>query len=175
MGRNKQPTKLIIAKGKKHLTKAEIKERESTELNATCDYVVLPDFLTTKKEKERFEEIASVLMELEIMSELDGDVLGRYIKSQEDWVTYGKLVRQTQTKLKRAIADDDAFQTKHYTELLTKYEGMRSKAFNQAQTCASCLGLTITSRCKIVVPKPPEVPEGNIFDEFKEGDKSVSG
>lgn len=166
MGRNKQPVRLLLAKGRKHLTKNEIEERKSTELKAPSDNVIPPDFLTTKKEKQRFAELAAVLLELEIMSDLDCDVLGRYIKAQDDWTAYGKLVRQMQTKLRRAIAADDVERTAYYTELLTKYEGLRAKAFTQAQTCASSIGLTITSRCKLVVPRAPSKPRGNKFKEF---------
>jgi P27 family predicted phage terminase small subunit len=166
MGRNKQPVRLLIAKGRKHLTKDEIEERKNTELTAPGDNVAPPDFLTTKKEKQRFTELASILLELEIMSDLDCDVLGRYIKAQDDWAAYSKLVRQMQTKLRRAIAADDAERTAYCTELLTKYEGLRSKAFTQAQTCASSIGLTITSRCKLVVPKAPEKKPENKFAQF---------
>ena len=166
MGRNKQPVRLLIAKGRKHLTKDEIEERKNTELTAPSDNVAPPDFLTTKKEKQRFTELAAILLDLEIMSDLDCDVLGRYIKAQDDWTAYSKLVRQMQTKLRRAIAADDAERTAYYTELLTKYEGLRSKAFTQAQTCASSIGLTITSRCKLVVPNAPEKKPENKFAQF---------
>lgn len=166
MGRNKQPVRLLLAKGRKHLTKDEIKERENTELKAPSGNVVPPDFLTTKKEKLRFAELAAVLLELEIMSDLDCDVLGRYIKAQDDWTVYSRLVRQMQTKLRRAITADDKDLTSYYTDMLTKYEGLRAKAFTQAQTCASSIGLTITSRCKLVVPKAPNTTRGNKFEGF---------
>ena len=166
MGRNKQPVKLILAKGRKHLTKDEIERRKNTEVVAPRDNVAPPDFLTTKKEKHRFAEIASILQELEIMSNLDCDVLGRYIKAQDDWTAYSRLVRQMQTKLRHAINANDEDLTAYYTDLLTKYEGLRSKAFTQAQTCASSIGLTITSRCKLVVPKASSESKENKFAQF---------
>ena len=33
--------------------------------------------------------------------------------------------------------------------------------FDQCQQCASSMGLTISSRCRLVVPKPPEDPAGD--------------
>ena len=76
-----------------------------------------------------------------------------------------------QTKLRRAISDDDLERTAYCTELLTKYEGLRAKAFTQAQTCAASIGLTITSRCKLVVPKTADAPKENKFAQFMQGAK----
>ena len=47
-GRNKEPVKLIIAKGKKHLTKAEIKEREDNEIKVDATNVTPPNYLSKK-------------------------------------------------------------------------------------------------------------------------------
>ncbi len=42
---------------------------------------------------------------------------------------------------------------------------MQEKLFKMARAAASDLGLTITSRCKLVVPKPEEKPK-NRFDKY---------
>lgn len=153
MGRNREPIRLIQAKGKKHLTKQEIGERQESEVPVLNDRIEAPAFLTTKKERDEFAEIAQELIRLGIMSNLDCDVLGRYIKASKDWEEYGKIVSKLRKKLTKAL-NDDPLSVANLSELLVKYEGMKAKAFQQCHTCASALGLTITSRCKIVVPKP---------------------
>lgn len=166
MGRNKEPIKLILSKGKAHKTKAEIKQREKSEVPVVANAVEPPAFLTTKAQREKFKKISGVLMEIGIMSDLDCDVLGRYIKAEEDWVAYGKLVKKAQKSLNKALSEDDEERTAIYTDMLTKYEALRVKAFNQCHTCASSLGLTITSRCRIAVPQKEEKPKENKFSEY---------
>ena len=166
MGRPRQPIKLIEAKGKAHKTKAEIKQREETEIKGNNDLINPPAFLRTKAEKEKFIYIANELDRIGIMSNLDCDVLGRYIKAQKDWEKYSKLVDKMQTRLAKVIGGNDE-KTVMYTELLTKYEGMRTKAFSQCQTCAASLGLTITSRCRLVMPKTQDEPKVNKFSKFR--------
>ena len=166
MGRHRQPVKLIQFNGRKHLTKSEIQEREESEVPVISKNITPPDFLTTKAEKDKFQSIASVLQQIGIMSDLDCDVLGRYILAVEDWVSYGKLVKSARRSLNKALRDDDSDKVVFYTEMLSKYEALRVKAFNQCQACASSLGLTITSRCRIVVPKKDEEPKKNKYTEF---------
>lgn len=161
MGRNREPIKLIQAKGKTHLTKAEISERESAELSARNDNIVPPDFLS-KKEQDRFYQIADELKALGIMSNLDCDVLGRYIKAESDFAFYDKMTSKTQKRLLSATLGQEAV----IIDNLTKYENLKNRAFNQCHTCASALGMTITSRCKIVVPKAAETPKENKFSRF---------
>lgn len=165
MGRNKEPIKLIQAKNRKHLTKSEISQRENTELPVIADNIKPPDFLSDD-EKAKFRQIADILNELGIMSDLDCDVLGRYVKSQSDWEKYSEFVGNTQKSLKQAFDENDIENIGFYTSILSKYEGLRAKAFSQCQTCASSLGLTITSRCKIVMPQKAEIPKENKFSEY---------
>lgn len=166
MGRNKEPIQLLQAKNRKHLTKSEISQRETTELPVIAENIRAPDFLNDA-EKVKFYQIAAILQKLNIMSDLDCDVLGRYIKSQSDWETYSEFIDKAQGLLQEAFDDDDYVNIENYTSILSKYEGLRTKAFSQCQTCASSLGLTITSRCKIVLPPQEEVPRENKFGKFK--------
>ena len=55
-GRPRQPIDLIVAKGKKHLTKKEIEERKKQEVKAPADNIHAPDYLT-EKQKKTFENI----------------------------------------------------------------------------------------------------------------------
>ena len=166
MGRNKEPVSLILAKGKSHhITQKIEEERRKSELPVIADNIKPPDFLSDD-EKAKFRQIADILNELGIMSDLDCDVLGRYIKSQSDWEKYSEFVGNAQKSLKQAFDENDIENIGFYTNILSKYEGLRAKAFSQCQTCASSLGLTITSRCKIVMPQKAEIPKENKFNEY---------
>lgn len=165
MGRNREPIKLIQAKGKKHLTKQEINDRQESEVPVLNDKIKAPAFLTTKKERDEFTSIAQELMRLDIMSNLDCDVLGRYVKSSKDWEDYSKIVVKLRKRLTKAL-NYETETVVGLSELLLKYEGMKSKAFTQCHTCAKALGMTISDRCRIIVPKKTEEPKNNKFSEY---------
>ena len=57
MAKTRQPIELVIAKGKKNLTKAEIKERRESEIQPIAENIIAPSYLT-KKQKEEFYTIA---------------------------------------------------------------------------------------------------------------------
>lgn len=54
-GNQKQPINLILAKGKKHLTKAEIEERQKTEIKTDHINVTAPEYLTDEQKKSFIE------------------------------------------------------------------------------------------------------------------------
>lgn len=54
-GNQKQPINLILAKGKKHLTKAEIEERQKTEIKTDYINVTAPEYLTDEQKKSFIE------------------------------------------------------------------------------------------------------------------------
>lgn len=72
---------------------------------------------------------------------------------------YDKLVNQT---LAKAGSFEKALGV---VVVLEKLEGLRDEALKQCRSSASDLGLTISSRCKWVVPKPKEKP-ANKFAKF---------
>ena len=52
MARPRQPIELVVAKGKKHLTKSEIEQRKNSEVKANSDKIKPPQNLI-KNEKKR--------------------------------------------------------------------------------------------------------------------------
>lgn len=155
MAGQRQPTNLLIAKGKKHLTQSEIDERLSQEVGILTDDISPPSYLTKKKQKDEFNKIALQLQELKIMSETDIDTLARYILSRDLYVKLTKQITNANDILESP-------------ELLEKYLKNQDRAFKQCRACAIDLGLTISSRCKLVVPKT-ETPEKkhNKFEKFE--------
>lgn len=146
-GRPKQPVDLVIANGRKNLTKAEIEKRRAEELKVPFKNVQPPSYLPATL-KEEFHEIADQLLALNIMTELDEDTLARYLLAKQQYLL---LTNQ----LNKAIAENDV-------DTMSKLQNMQDKAFKQCRAGASDLGLTITSRARIVVPQP-EVPRENKF------------
>ncbi len=157
MAKPRQPIALIEYKGRKHLTKQEVAQRQAGEVQAPANNVKPPGYLSTSQKKE-FRKIAGVLLAIGIMSDLDCDALGRYIQSQEKYVQYDNMVNQI-----IASIDDDL---ESNCVLLEKYENLRDKALKQCRACASDLGLTISSRCKLVAPKVEEPVKENKFSRF---------
>lgn len=83
--------------------------------------------------------IAKQLIELGIFCKLDADVLGRYVVAHQ---LYLKATDRVMTEMGSG-EDLDALET--WTRIQDKY-------FKQCETCARALGLSVSSRCKLVVP-----------------------
>lgn len=147
---NRQPTELVVAKGKKHFTKDELEERRERDVKAPDDAIEAPQYLTNKQKKE-FDAIAEQLQEIGIMANVDCDVLAMYVKSRAEYVEYGKQVSKLRKDKLTSV------------DTIVKYDGLRDRAFKRCMTAARELGLTITSRGRLVMPKAKEseeAPEG---------------
>lgn len=138
-GRPRKP----VAINKKHFTIEEREKREEEELQVPFTDVKPPTYLN-KNQKKKFKDIADKLVKLGIMTELDVDCLARYVLSQDLYLKYTEQITSE-------LEDGEASIT-----LLKEIQNLQDKAFKQAQSSARDLGLTITSRCKIVVPTAPE-------------------
>jgi P27 family predicted phage terminase small subunit len=153
MARPRQPIALVQAKGAKHLTKSEIAKREAEELSVPIPSVVQPpDYIAdAPKLVEEFNDIAEKLLALKILTELDADSLARYLLAKQNYLQYTSLLNSAIRKNK--VAEMATIQT------------MQDKAFKQVRAAASDLGLTISSRCRLVVPQAP-APKTNKFSRF---------
>lgn len=153
MARPRQPIALVQAKGNKHLTKEEIAKREAEELKVPIPSVVEPPEYIADAPKlvAEFNDIAEKLLALKILTELDADSLARYLLAKQNYLQYTSLLNSAIRKNK--VAEMAAIQT------------MQDKAFKQVRAAASDLGLTISSRCRLVVPQAPE-PKKNKFSRF---------
>ena len=163
MGRPKEPIALVVAKGKKHLTQEEIETRLSQEVNAPSDNVQPPSFLTTQSQKNEFNILAAELMSIGIMANLDCDLLGRYIVSKQMWI-------KTSKELNKLYKLDITF----HLELIDKLSKLQDRYFKQCQNCARELGLTISSRCKLITPtKNEESKPENKFAKFQKDNDQI--
>jgi len=143
----KQPIELILLNGNKHFSKEEIEKRRSEEVKVDNDRVEAPSYLSAKL-KQEFNELARELIKVNIMSNLDVDTLARFVTARS---MYNKI---TKTLSKMDVLDD-----KFATVL-----NSQDKFFKQCRQTSTDMGLTISSRCKLVIPKK-EVKEPSSFDK----------
>lgn len=153
MSGQRQPTAVVIANGKKNLTKAEIKARLESEIKPVTDNITAPAYLT-KKQKEEFNRYAGQLKKLKIIGETDVDALGRFITAKD---MYENSVKQ----MRKPAVKNDPF-------LFEKWLKVQDKLFKQCRASANDLGLSISSRCKLVVPEANKVvKKENKFSRFE--------
>ena len=158
MAGQRLPLELVQARGSKHLTKAEIQERQEREIKPITDNIIAPGYLT-KKQKEEFYRIADQLKKLNILGETDVDALGRYIMSRDMYENAVKQMRKPEVKNNPLTFE--------------KWLNIQDKLFKQCRASANDLGLSISSRCKLVVPEAKkETPKENKFKKFEK--RSVS-
>ena len=150
-GRPREPIDLIIAKGKKNLTKQEIESRKEQEIKVPEEEIIAPSKLPKRLHKE-FYDLSNRLKKINIFTKLDEEALSRYILSKDIYYHYTKkLMLSMRTK----TFDIDVVKT---------LQLLQEKAFRQCQSSARDLGLTITSRCKIVMPPNINPPGGEEYE-----------
>lgn len=171
MARPREPINLLEAKGRSHLTKAEIAERRASEPQRCTDGIEAPAYLTAAQ-KKHFTLLAGQLEKIKIMGETDVDTLARYVVAETNY--------QAAVKAQRKLArdepkkDDTAYPepADYYKALELWYAAQEAadkrqeRYYKQASALARDLGLTISSRCKLVVPKSDEEPKVNKFAKF---------
>lgn len=162
-GRPKEPINLIIAKGNKHLTKQEIEERQNAEIQVNHTDIKIPDYLD-EKEKDEFNKIAEILLEIGIMTELDEDCLAHYLIANTNYKKYTKMLRNLEKKIDKVKSKNEK---KEILEDIDLYLIYQDRALKQCRACASDLGLSISSRCKLVMPPSKDPPKENKFSKFK--------
>ena len=150
MAGQRQPIELLLAKGNKHLTKAEIEERKAKEIKASNDNIKPPSYLKDEL-IPHFNYIADQLLDIGIMTNLDCEVLARYVILENQF-------QQISSKLIDLDIDDEDY---------FKFCTLQDKVFKQVRQVGNDLGLSISSRCKLVVPtKEKEEKEESLEDKL---------
>lgn len=140
----RQPTDLLVLNGRKHLTKAEAEARRAAEVKAPppkSKRVKPPAYLPESLHK-KFRALAKQLIEIGILAEIDYDCLARYLLAEQAYLAVTEQVNR--------VIENQAI------SLLEDLSKTQTRYFNQCDRAAAALGLTISSRCRLVVPKPPE-------------------
>lgn len=163
MSGRRQPTNVVKANGRKHLSQAEEAERRAGEVQAPPPESLDPPKWLPKKLHKEFSAMADRLAKLELYSDFDQDVLGQYYLCRDRWQAADK-------KAAKAIRANDDEQARAWTTVQGSY-------FKQARQCAESMGLSVSSRCKLVVPKGAgDNPDYcNPFLQLIQGGKAVNG
>ena len=183
MAGKKEPIALVVAKGKKHLTKAEIALREAQELHPDADNVAPPKWLDTKQ-KKRFKELAAQLIDLKIMTNLDCEALARLVKAESDYIAISKaidamplLVERRQYELgpdHKPMEDPETGEKIVVIRMVVNEERaaltqQQDRLWKQCRQGATDFGLTIAGRCRLVAPKAKEEKPENKFLKYAKG------
>lgn len=157
---------LAVAKGGKHWTKAEIERRQSQELKLPKPRMLKAPKWLDPEARKLFSHYAKLLLAFPegIVSELDTGTLARYCDCE---LSYAEASRQKlffldECRQLRVQAESDG-------KTATDFAGCEAYAAAQKQVdywsgqmarfekicrgCAADMGLTVTSRCKLVVPQ----------------------
>lgn len=152
MARPRKPANVIEITGRSHMSKDELQKRKNSEVRAAADNVRPPGYLSDEQQQE-FQQLADELTRIEIMTNLDCDALARFVIARAQYIKFTQLVDNLPAEIETL-------------KLLESAVGLQDKAFKQCRAAASDLGLTISSRCKLVVPKLPEEKPKNKFREM---------
>ena len=151
----RQKLAVLEGNGRKHLSKSEKAQRAAQEVDLPKPAKMrvpkwLPEYL-----KADFRALAKELLAADMgAAQLDRDTLGRYVVAQHQFTAACKLVQD-------ALDQEDVDQTNKWTKAQKSY-------FEQARACANDLGMTITSRCRLVLPEGARTKEPNPFERMME-------
>lgn len=155
MTRPREPLELIKAKGKSNITKEFIAQRSKEEVKVDLVDVKVPEYLHDQNDIDKFNDIADKLLHIKILTELDEDCLARYVLAHKEYLKYTDML-------------DEFIDSRESIENISKLQSMQDKSFRQCNACARELGLTISSRCKLIAPAIQKQEEKvNKFSKFK--------
>lgn len=142
-----------MAKGRKHLSKAEEAERRKREARVETPKSAKPPKWLPESLKKDFRGLGRKLIAAGIYTDLDADTLGRYLVAQHQWlVATGEAEKALTHVGPTGHPVPDLEQAEAWGRVQERY-------FKQARNCANDLGLTVTSRCRLVVPEAPQKTE----------------
>lgn len=138
----RQPTDVVVANGRKHLSRAEEAERRAGEVRVEPPKTAkAPKWLPEGLRKD-FRALGKRLIAAGLYTDLDADTLGRYLLAHHQWLI--------------ATQETEAALRKRDSEAAEDWSRIQDRYFKQARGCANDMGLTVTSRCRLVVPTAPE-------------------
>lgn len=96
--------------------------------------------------KADFRALAKELLAADMgAAQLDRDTVGRYLVAQHQFTAACRMVQD-------ALDQEDP-------DMVNKWTRAQKSYFEQARACANDLGLTITSRCRLVAPETKKQEE----------------
>lgn len=151
----RQKLSVLEGNGRKHLSKSEKARRADQEVDLPKPKTMrVPKWLPQDCRKE-FRALAKELLAADMgAAQLDRDTLGRYVVAQAQYAQACKMAGDALTAEKFALAE--------------KWTKIQDTCFKQARACANDMGMTITSRCRLVLPEGAKKKEKNPFEQMME-------
>lgn len=172
-GRTTTADRAGTSKGKKHLTKAEIAEREQTEVKAPSDRVTPPSYLTAtqKRHSENGERTAGDRPDFKLGRGSTGAVSDRAGEIQRSDRNDRKAATDGNCGIRHREKDAEGYPIMAEHEVVNsqveRLAIIQDRYFKQCRQGAADFGLTVSSRCRLIIPKAPEAPKTNKFkDKF---------
>ena len=114
-------------------------------------------------DREAFTELGKKLRDCGLFTVLDGDALARYLLARRSWLEATMDVLEVQ----RGGAGEDGQRTVDL-ERLESASRIQDRFFKQCQRAAADLGLTVTSRCRLVLPEGAQMEENPLETLLRE-------
>lgn len=135
----RQPTDVVIANGRKHLSRAEEAERRAGEVKVSPAKTAKPPKWLPEGLRKDFRAVGKRLIAAGLYTDLDADTLARYLIAQSEYLMATSHVH-------KAYQERDPEEVEDWSRIQDRH-------FKQARNCANDMGLTVTSRCRLVVPE----------------------
>ena len=149
----RQKLSVLEGRGKKHLSKVEKAQRAAQEVELEKPKKLQVPKWLPEEHKSAVRALAKELLEADIgAAQLDRDTVGRYVVAQHQ---YGAACKRAQA----ALEDGDS-------EASADWLKVQDTCFKQCRACANDMGMTITSRCRLVLPESAQKKEENPFDRM---------
>lgn len=180
---------LAVVDGGKHWTKAEKEQRQREELHLPKPKALKAPKWLDPEARKLFSQYAKLLLAFPegIVSKLDTGTLGRYCDAESSyaeasaqktaWLDRCRVLRKQylepvdqrgkKANESRALFDGDwtAFDTDEtYRKAQSQvdyWSGQMARFEKICRGCAADMGLTVTSRCRLVVPQVELTPEAD--------------
>lgn len=177
MAGQRQPTDLVLMNGRKHFTKAEIEARKNSEVTAPNDKVKPPTYLTSEL-KKKFRKLAKELLEIKLIANIDCDALARLLIAQDQYLEVTGQIRETplmvdvpiyETRKDKDTGKDIKVQVGTRQVVNGERERLmiiQDRCMKQCRQGASDFGMTVSSRCRLVVPKEKDIKPENKFAKY---------
>lgn len=133
------------------------------------DCAVLFDTFTEKD----VQKIVKELRAIDLVSNLDVDALARLVIAQENYVAVTEEMKSQPLTIRMEFKENDAdgnpiiVERQVVNSTVERLALLQDRYFKQCRQGAADFGLTVSSRCRLVVPKADkETPKENKFAKF---------
>ena len=151
----------VVSMMKKHLTKAEIANRQAQEerYKAGREQLMTPPAWLSPIAVREFKRIVEIANDVDFLDNLDVSILAVYCSSYAQVIDAEKHIQEEGAVVISALD----------RPVVNPYVGVRDKAEQKMIQCSAKLGLATIDRLKLMAPEKTEKKKENKFAEFLEG------